>query len=112
PALAHAFEALGWKKAGRRSREDLRPDDLLLAYNRVRRRLCHLAGKHFILRRVRELAAVCRRKWSLAGPLALLDAWSAFHPRRSGGQASGRERVRRSVQYPPSSARLLPPCCN
>jgi hypothetical protein len=73
PALEQAFEKLGWKKLGRRHRDDMRPDDLLFAYKQVRRRLWHLTGKHFILRRVRELCAASRRKWSLAGPLAPLD---------------------------------------
>ncbi len=74
PTLERAFEQMGWKTLGRRQREDYRPDDLLLACNRVRRRLGHLAGKHSVLRRVRELGALAQRKWSLAGPLATLDA--------------------------------------
>jgi hypothetical protein len=36
--------------------------------------LSFLVGKHFALRRVHELCEVRQRKWSLAGPLAPLDA--------------------------------------
>ena len=74
PALEVAFSELGMKGAERRRRDDLRPDDLLAAYRRVGNRLWHLACKHFILRRVRELGGRHQRKWSLAGPLAPLDA--------------------------------------
>jgi hypothetical protein len=74
PTLELAFEKLGWKRLGRRRGEDFRPDDLLYAYKRVRQRLWHLAGKHFVLRRVHELTDFYQRKWSLAGPLAPLDA--------------------------------------
>lgn len=74
PALQEAFEDLGWKVPQRRQQEDLRPDDLLKAYQRVFHRLWHLTCKHFLLRRVRELCAFHQRKWALAGPLAPLDA--------------------------------------
>jgi hypothetical protein len=73
-ALAQAFEKLGWHKLGRLRSGDLRPDDLLHAYRRVCRRLGHLNAEHCLLRRVRELCAFYQRKWSLAGPLAPLDA--------------------------------------
>jgi hypothetical protein len=74
PTLQQAFEQLGWKKPGGGKAEDLDAGDLLAAYQRVRARLWHLAGKHFALRRVRELCRFFQRKWSLAGPLAELDA--------------------------------------
>jgi hypothetical protein len=73
-ALAEAFESLGWEKGEQPYRGDLRPDDLLYAYKRVRRRLWHLTCKHFLLRRVRQLCGFYQRKWSLAGPLAPLEA--------------------------------------
>jgi hypothetical protein len=74
PALEMAFLSVGSHKADHRPKEDLRPDDLLHAYKRVRLRLRHLTGKHFFLRRVRQLCRFYQRKWSLAGPLAPLDA--------------------------------------
>jgi hypothetical protein len=74
PTLKALFGQLGWKKQGLLPGEDLRPDDLFRAYVRVRDRLRFLAGKHFALRRVRELCRFHQRKWSLAGPLAPLDA--------------------------------------
>jgi hypothetical protein len=73
PALAEAFTKLGWKKLGRRRQEDLRPDDVLFAYKRVLHRLWHLTSLHFVMRRVRELCSFYQRKWTLAGPLAMLD---------------------------------------
>jgi hypothetical protein len=74
PSLKAAFENLGWRQPGRRHTEDLRPDDLLFALKRVRARLWYLTCKHFVLRRVREMCAFYQRKWSLAGPLAPLEA--------------------------------------
>ncbi len=43
-------------------------------YKKVRTRLFHLAGKHLVLRRVREVCQASQRKWLLAGPLAQLDS--------------------------------------
>jgi hypothetical protein len=74
PALAAAFKKLGWKKLKRRWPEEFRPDDLLFAYQQVLRRLRQLTSKNFVLRRVRELSSFYQRKWTLAGPLAPLDA--------------------------------------
>jgi hypothetical protein len=74
PALAEAFEKLSRHQPRRRWAADLRPDDLLYAYQRVGRQLWYLGCKHTALRCVRELAASYQRKWSLAGPLAPLDA--------------------------------------
>ncbi len=72
--LERAFISLGYPKRGRGQPQDMRLDDLLFTYKRVRRRLWHLIGKHFLLRRVRERCAFYQRKWSLAGTLARLDA--------------------------------------
>jgi hypothetical protein len=74
PTLEQAFQFLGWKKKTPWPKGDLAPGDLLSSYWRVRQRLWRLAGKHFALRRIRQLCAFHQRKWSLAGPLATLDA--------------------------------------
>jgi hypothetical protein len=75
PALLQAFQALGFgKPKGRRVVEDLSPYDFLRALKRVIQQLRYLAGKHFALKRVRELCHLYQQKWSLAGPLAPLDA--------------------------------------
>lgn len=56
-----------------RERRELRPDDLHFDFRRVHRRLWHLACKHRLLRRVRDLTCSHQRKWTLAGPLAHLE---------------------------------------
>jgi hypothetical protein len=72
-ALEWALQKEGWWTPGRTA-EDLGPEDVEKAFLGVRRRLHRLALKHFALLRVRELCRVRQRKWSLAGPLATLDA--------------------------------------
>jgi hypothetical protein len=74
PALAQAFQEMGWKKPAKRYPEDMGPADVLKAFQRVQERLRHLNYKHFALMRVRELCRLYQRKWSLAGVLAPLDA--------------------------------------
>src|SRR5579864_9506188 len=72
--LNTAFQALGWKKPDWRWIGDMNPDDLLRTFRRSQRNLHHFARKHFVLRRVRELCKLYQQKWTLAGPLATLDA--------------------------------------
>ncbi len=72
PALAHAFETLGYGKTTR-APEDLTPLDVLEALKKTRQGLRYLTAKHFALKRVRELCRLAQRKWALAGPLAQLD---------------------------------------
>jgi hypothetical protein len=74
PALAQAFQSLGLGKYKKSWVEDLDAYDMHLALKRVIRDLRYLAGKHFALRRVRELCRLYQQKWSLAGALAPLDA--------------------------------------
>jgi hypothetical protein len=74
PALYQAFVELGWQKRTLRPPEDLHPSDVTQAFRRVMRRLRHLVIKHFALQGVREVCRLAQRKWSLAGPLAPLDA--------------------------------------
>jgi hypothetical protein len=54
--------------------EDLSPHDLERAFRKVQKRLQHFTYKHFALRRVRELCRLYQQKWTLAGPLATLNA--------------------------------------
>jgi hypothetical protein len=74
PAVAEAFADLGWSKRKRRTIEDLGPADVLRAFRSVQGRLHILSVKHAVLHRVRVLCRLKRQKWSLAGPLASLDA--------------------------------------
>jgi hypothetical protein len=73
-ALDEAFEQLGAGKASPRKIGDLTSADVLITFKRVGQRLRHLSFKHYALRLVRELCRSYQRKWSLAGPLAPLDA--------------------------------------
>jgi hypothetical protein len=74
PTLYHAFVELGWHKRPQRVAEDLTAADIIRAFHSVERELRHLVFKHFALQRLREVCRLARRKWSLAGPLAPLDA--------------------------------------
>lgn len=75
PALEQAFKSLGFgKRKSARVAEDLSPYDYQRSLNRVTRQLAYLAGKHFALKRVRELCRLYQQKWALAGALAGLDA--------------------------------------
>ncbi len=74
PVLLHAFEQLGYEKRHRRPASDLHPADLWTAYVHVQQMLAHLLCKHLVLVGVRGLCRQAREKWSLAGPLATLDA--------------------------------------
>jgi hypothetical protein len=74
PLLKEAFEARGYDIPSRRAAEDLNPSDILKLFRKVQHRLSALVAKHFALRRVRELCRLYQRKWSLAGPLAPLEA--------------------------------------
>jgi hypothetical protein len=74
PALQQAFDALGWKRQASRPPEEFHPDDTIYAVRRFENTLRFLNGKHFALRRIRDLCQFYQRKWSLAGPLAPLDA--------------------------------------
>jgi hypothetical protein len=73
-----AFEKLGEGNPVRGMPENLTTADVWEAFKRVRRRLQHLSYKHYTLRLVRELCRSYQRKWTLAGPLAPLDA-AALH---------------------------------
>jgi hypothetical protein len=75
PALEQAFQLLGHghRKASWVG-EDWDPADVLRLLRRTRLRLRYLTGKHCALMRVRNLCRLYQRKWSLAGPLAPLDA--------------------------------------
>jgi hypothetical protein len=53
---------------------DLLPVDIVRGRKSALRDLRYLTGKHFALRRVRELCRLYQRKWALAGALAPLDA--------------------------------------
>jgi hypothetical protein len=73
-ALELAFKQLGFGKKHRPPiPEELDPADVWEGAQRVKRRLGFLAGKHHALLWVRELIRNSQRKWSLAGPLAVLD---------------------------------------
>jgi hypothetical protein len=74
PPLQTAFEMLGYQQPSPQHPEDLNPADVLKLFRRVQDCIRYLAFKHFALRRVRELCRLYQRKWSLAGPLATLDA--------------------------------------
>jgi hypothetical protein len=71
PALEAAFQKTGFALPG--AIEDVNPHTLVLAFRRLERQLCYLAGKHWALRRVREICRHRRQRWSLAVPLASLD---------------------------------------
>jgi hypothetical protein len=73
PLLSAAFAQLGWEPV-RDLLEDLSPADVLKRFRRVERQLCWLAFKHSALKSIHELCRVHHHKWSLAGPLAPLDA--------------------------------------
>jgi hypothetical protein len=73
-ALDEALEQLGAGEASPRRLGDLTSADVLIAFKRVGRWLRHLGFKHYTLRLVRELCRSYQQKWSLAGPLAQLDA--------------------------------------
>jgi hypothetical protein len=73
PLLTTAFADLGWEPP-QRTVEDLGPADVLRLFRRVERQLRWLALKHLALRCIHELCRLHRQKWSLAGPLAPLDA--------------------------------------
>jgi hypothetical protein len=75
-ALEEAFQRLGWSRSRGSDSWDFGPSDVVKAMQRVRQRLRYLTGKHFALRRVRELCRAGQRKWSAAGALAPLDAGS------------------------------------
>ena len=73
PLMEAAFDDLGWKPMCDLA-DDLGPADILRLFRRVERQLRWLYFKHHALRRVHELCRQHRQKWSLAGPLATLDA--------------------------------------
>jgi hypothetical protein len=66
----HLFAAPGANVSG----EAMTSADVLRAWQKTQQQLRHLTGKHFALRQVRALCRVHQQKWSLAGPLAELDA--------------------------------------
>ncbi len=72
PLLSSAFAQLGWKP--QYSPEDLGPADVMRALRRVEQQLRWLVIKAQVLRRVHELCCLHWQKWTLAGPLAPLDA--------------------------------------
>src|SRR5262249_47321959 len=72
PALEQAFHKLGFPKSASVP-ADLAPPDVLRGLTQAKLGLRYLAGKHFALRRLRELCRIQQRKWSLAGPLVNLD---------------------------------------
>jgi hypothetical protein len=63
-----------WGKA--RYANDLSPADVLKGFIKTEKRLRYLVGKHFALRRLRELCRLFQQKWTLAGALAPLDRTS------------------------------------
>lgn len=73
PLLSSAFKDLGWEKPYRID-EDLGPVDVLRLLRYSEKKLKWLALKHGALQRIHELCRLHRQKWSLAGPLASLDA--------------------------------------
>ncbi len=73
PLLSSAFANLGWDKPLGVA-EDVSPVDVLRALQNTDRQLRWLALKHEALRRVHELCRLHQQKWTLAGPLAPLDA--------------------------------------
>ncbi len=73
-ALESAFQSMGWSGPPTRRPADLAPSDVLADWKRVRQQIRYLTGKHFALRRVRELCRSYQKKWAAAGPLAPLDA--------------------------------------
>jgi hypothetical protein len=74
PALEKAFLVTGHgPKPKPALPSDFDPADVVAGHNRARRAVRYLIGKHFALRRVRELCRLYQRKWELAGPLAGLD---------------------------------------
>lgn len=80
PALEQAFQDLGFvKKPPAQAQDELITTDIFLGLRRSKWALRYLAAKHFALRRLRQLCRLGQRKWSLAGPLATLDAVSMRH---------------------------------
>lgn len=73
PLMKTAFADLGWDLMWDPA-EDLGPSDILRLFRRVEKQLRWLYFEHHALRRVHELCRQHRQKWSLAGPLAPLDA--------------------------------------
>jgi hypothetical protein len=74
-SLENAFENLGFgKKPSPQMAAEIGHADVMEGLRRAKDGLRYLAVKHFALRRVRELCRIYQRKWSLAGPLADLDA--------------------------------------
>jgi hypothetical protein len=71
--MKKALSALGGKKIYWRS-EEMSSGDVLRQFRAARQRLQYLTGKHFALRRVRQLCRTYQQKHSLAGPLAALDS--------------------------------------
>src|SRR5262249_42000481 len=61
-------------KHGQAPAADLTPADVLRGQRRKYRSLSYLVGKHFALKRLRQLCRLYQQKWALAGPLAQLDA--------------------------------------
>jgi hypothetical protein len=75
PLLEMAFKDVGMLKTPAVGRsEGPTSADVLQSFVRMGQRLRHLSVKHLVLRDVRRLCRNCQRKWSLAGPLAWLDA--------------------------------------
>src|SRR5262249_49560504 len=74
-ALEQAFKDLGFgHKPSPALPVEMGPSDVWEGRRRAKAGLRYLATKHFALRRVRELCRIYQRKFSLAGPLAGLDA--------------------------------------
>ena len=69
-----AFQAAGHAKVRPTAYRDFGPGDILQSLQRTESRLRFLAGKHYALRRVRELCRLARGKWEAAGALAPIDA--------------------------------------
>lgn len=74
PQLKQAFERLGYHRKHLARAEEVLFEAVAASHVQVVLRLRYLALKHFALRRVRELCRTRQRKWSVAGPLATLDA--------------------------------------
>jgi hypothetical protein len=78
--LEEMFQSLGYAKKRRKlnwtaiAGEEPTMAEILHAWRLAQQRLIQLAAKHTVLVRVRELCRLYQRKWSLAGPLAFLDA--------------------------------------
>jgi hypothetical protein len=70
--LEEAFALTHWDKP--LPPQDYVPSDVLQAFSKVQRKLRFLCLMHHLLRRVREVCRLYQRKWTLAGPLASLDA--------------------------------------